>query len=201
MNSSTQTPVFLSRREMRAAAALRRCSGCRGSRRPDAARRAGCRPRAGPRDGIAVLFPLLGDVTSSTRSSDRARSAVEPSTRSSPPRARPTSESTLAMPVAEIEAELATPVPAYGRPAGADRADRRGRPLPRRPCREPALLRAVGDPACPAARLRRRRDPAAAHADRRISASQQPRRRHGTAAGSEPSPRAGRGRATDAAKR
>lgn len=92
LNAVDQTPVFRSRREMRAAGAY--------DATPDLA----AAPRATPIplvepiavtpiEGIAALFPLLGGTASM------------PSVDSAPP-----TESTAAMPVAEIAAELATPI-------------------------------------------------------------------------------------------
>jgi surface antigen len=128
-------PVFLSRREMRAAGAYKAA--------PDAATpvviHALVEPAARsstaavasiglltPIGGIASLFPLLGEVTAAplaaSVASPLAAQAAPPSAfeailagRHAPTTpaanvAQPATESTLAMPVADIAAELATPV-------------------------------------------------------------------------------------------
>ena len=131
-------PVFLSRREMRAAGAYKTA--------PDAASpvvihalvepAARSSTAAGasiglltPIGGIASLFPLLGEVTAAPLAAPVAQPLAAPSAPSAPSSAfeailagrpaptapaanvaQPATESTLAMPVADIAAELATPV-------------------------------------------------------------------------------------------
>ncbi len=99
--------VFMSRREMRAAGGYQNAQDAVApSASPERQPSATSLDLLTPPDGIASLFPFLGDVTAAA---PVGASPVEPARAESPP-THPATESTLAMPVADIAAELATPV-------------------------------------------------------------------------------------------
>jgi surface antigen len=107
------TPVYSSRREARAAGGFSSASSM------DAALVAAAQPEAPAQpayDGIASLFPLLGDVISSPLTTDVAAPSAFEAILAPPPADL---GATQAIPAAEVAAELSTPVAPYVVPQSA----------------------------------------------------------------------------------